>query len=72
MPGSKERLRLFRRRGERAGPDSAALLTVYIVLGGLYEITFIRFTILSTLPSAGVGALLASADYRTRFSVTAD
>ena len=38
---------------------SAALLTVYIVLGMLYESLIHPLTILSTLPSAGVGALLA-------------
>jgi multidrug efflux pump len=37
----------------------AAVLTVYIVLGVLYENTIHPITILSTLPSAGVGALLA-------------
>jgi multidrug efflux pump len=37
----------------------AALLTVYIVLGILYESYIHPITILSTLPSAGVGALLA-------------
>jgi multidrug efflux pump len=37
----------------------AALLTVYIVLGILYESTVHPITILSTLPSAGVGAVLA-------------
>jgi multidrug efflux pump subunit AcrB len=37
----------------------AALLTVYIVLGMLYESYIHPITILSTLPSAGVGALLA-------------
>jgi multidrug efflux pump subunit AcrB len=37
----------------------AALLTVYIVLGVLYESFIHPVTILSTLPSAGVGALLA-------------
>ena len=37
----------------------AALITVYIVLGVLYESTIHPITILSTLPSAGVGALLA-------------
>jgi len=37
----------------------AALITVYIVLGVLYESLIHPFTILSTLPSAGVGALLA-------------
>jgi hydrophobe/amphiphile efflux-1 (HAE1) family protein len=37
----------------------AALLAIYIVLGILYENTFHPLTILSTLPSAGIGALLA-------------
>ena len=37
----------------------AALIAVYIVLGVLYESLVHPFTILSTLPSAGVGALLA-------------
>ncbi len=37
----------------------AALFTVYIVLGILYESLIHPITILSTLPSAGVGALLA-------------
>src|SRR5262249_7801356 len=38
---------------------AAALLTVYIVLGVLYESLIHPVTILSTLPSAGVGALVA-------------
>ena len=38
---------------------AAALLAVYIVLGILYESLIHPITILSTLPSAGVGALLA-------------
>ena len=37
----------------------AAMLTVYIVLGVLYESFIHPFTILSTLPSAGAGALMA-------------
>ena len=37
----------------------AALVAVYIVLGALYESFIHPITILSTLPSAGVGALLA-------------
>jgi HAE1 family hydrophobic/amphiphilic exporter-1 len=37
---------------------AAALLTVYIILGILYESYILPLTILSTLPSAGVGALL--------------
>ena len=38
---------------------AAALVTVYLVLGILYESYIHPITILSTLPSAGVGALLA-------------
>jgi len=49
----------------------AALVTVYIVLGVLYESYIHPITILSTLPSAGVGALLALLLCRTDFSVIA-
>jgi multidrug efflux pump len=49
----------------------AALVTVYIVLGILYESTIHPITILSTLPSAGVGALLALIVCRTEFTVIA-
>ena len=49
----------------------AALVTVYIVLGMLYESYIHPITILSTLPSAGVGALLALMLFRTEFSVIA-
>ncbi|HEX5129950.1 MAG TPA: efflux RND transporter permease subunit, partial [Usitatibacter sp.] len=49
----------------------AALLTVYIVLGILYESTVHPITILSTLPSAGVGALLALMLFKTEFSIIA-
>jgi multidrug efflux pump len=49
----------------------AALLTVYIVLGILYESYVHPITILSTLPSAGVGALLALRAFNTEFSVIA-
>jgi len=49
----------------------AALVTVYIVLGVLYESYIHPITILSTLPSAGVGALLALILCRTDFSVIA-
>jgi multidrug efflux pump len=48
-----------------------ALLAVYIVLGVLYESYVHPITILSTLPSAGVGALLALLMFRTEFSVIA-
>jgi len=49
----------------------AALVTVYIVLGILYESYIHPLTILSTLPSAGVGALLALMLFQTEFSVIA-
>ncbi len=49
----------------------AALMTVYIVLGMLYESYIHPITILSTLPSAGVGALLALKLTHTDLSVIA-
>jgi multidrug efflux pump len=49
----------------------AALITVYIVLGVLYESYIHPITILSTLPSAGVGALLALLICGQDFSVIA-
>jgi len=49
----------------------AALLTVYIVLGVLYESFIHPITILSTLPSAGVGALLALLLFHVELSVIA-
>ena len=49
----------------------AALITVYIVLGVLYESYVHPITILSTLPSAGVGAILALMLFRTEFSIIA-
>jgi multidrug efflux pump len=49
----------------------AALITVYIVLGVLYESYIHPITILSTLPSAGVGACLALLLTRTELSVVA-
>ena len=49
----------------------AALVTVYIVLGILYESYIHPITILSTLPSAGVGALLALLLCKTELSVMA-
>jgi len=50
---------------------ATALATVYIVLGILYESTIHPITILSTLPSAGIGALLALILMRTELSVIA-
>jgi multidrug efflux pump len=49
----------------------AAVITVYIVLGVLYESYIHPVTILSTLPSAGVGAILALLICKTEFSVIA-
>jgi multidrug efflux pump len=50
---------------------AAALLAVYIVLGVLYESYVHPITILSTLPSAGVGAVLALMLTGTEFSIIA-
>jgi multidrug efflux pump len=49
----------------------AAIVTIYLVLGMLYESTIHPITILSTLPSAGVGALLALMAFNTEFSLVA-
>jgi multidrug efflux pump subunit AcrB len=49
----------------------AALVTVYIVLGILYESYIHPITILSTLPSAGVGALLALLLFKTELTIIA-
>jgi multidrug efflux pump len=49
----------------------AALLTVYIVLGVLYESYIHPITILSTLPSAGVGALLGLLIFHYDFGIVA-
>ncbi len=49
----------------------AAILAIYIVLGMLYESFIHPLTILSTLPSAGVGALLALMVCHTEFSIIA-
>ena len=50
---------------------AAAVLTIYIVLGMLYESYVHPLTILSTLPSAGVGAVLALLMFKTDFSLIA-
>ncbi|MBJ6762703.1 multidrug efflux RND transporter permease subunit [Myxococcaceae bacterium JPH2] len=50
---------------------AAALFAVYVVLGILYESTLHPITILSTLPSAGVGALLALLVCRLDLSIIA-
>lgn len=49
----------------------AAIIAIYLVLGILYESLVHPITILSTLPSAGVGALLALKWFNTEFSVIA-
>ncbi|MCL2789213.1 MAG: multidrug efflux RND transporter permease subunit [Desulfobulbus sp.] len=49
----------------------AALATIYIVLGMLYESTIHPLTILSTLPSAGVGALIALLFFGMEFTMIA-
>ena len=49
----------------------AALVAVYLVLGILYESLIHPLTILSTLPSAGVGALLALMAFGSEFSIIA-
>jgi multidrug efflux pump len=49
----------------------AALVSIYIVLGVLYESYIHPLTILSTLPSAGVGAILALLVCETEFSIIA-
>jgi len=50
---------------------AATLVVIYIVLGILYESTIHPITILSTLPSAGVGALLALVATHTQFTIVA-
>jgi multidrug efflux pump len=50
---------------------AAALVAVYIVLGVLYESYIHPITILSTLPSAGVGAVLALMLFNIDFSIIA-
>ncbi|HEY2591098.1 MAG TPA: efflux RND transporter permease subunit, partial [Steroidobacteraceae bacterium] len=50
---------------------AAALITIYIVLGILYESYVHPITVLSTLPSAGIGALLALMLFNMEFSIIA-
>jgi multidrug efflux pump len=50
---------------------AAAIVTIYLVLGMLYESLIHPITILSTLPSAGVGALLALMLFKSEFSIIA-
>jgi multidrug efflux pump len=50
---------------------ATALLAVYIILGMLYESLIHPLTIISTLPSAGVGALIALVLFRTELTIVA-
>jgi multidrug efflux pump len=50
---------------------AAALVVIYIVLGMLYESLVHPITVLSTLPSAGVGAVLALLMFKMEFSIIA-
>ena len=68
-PGQR---RLFQQaQGNQPLAILGTLLIVYIVLGVLYESYVHPLTILSTLPSAGVGALLALQFLNTEFSLVA-
>ncbi|RZT43031.1 efflux RND transporter permease subunit [Cupriavidus agavae] len=78
--GAPETLQANFQGGAKAFQDSlksqpllilAAIVTIYIVLGILYESYVHPLTILSTLPSAGVGALLALLLFKTEFSIIA-
>ena len=77
MPDTHPR-RIRRRRAAPSPVDGAqpllilaALLAVYIVLGVLYESLAHPLTIISTLPSAGLGALLALQMFSTELSLIA-
>ncbi len=58
-------------QGQQAMLIVAALVVIYIVLGILYESLIHPITVLSTLPSAGVGAVLALLMFRMEFSIIA-
>ena len=58
-------------QGQQALLILAALVVIYIVLGMLYESLVHPITVLSTLPSAGVGAVLALLMFRMEFSIIA-
>jgi multidrug efflux pump len=58
-------------QGQQAMLIGAALVVIYIVLGMLYESLVHPVTVLSTLPSAGVGAVLALLVFRMDFSIIA-
>jgi multidrug efflux pump len=50
---------------------TAAIIAIYLVLGVLYESLIHPITVLSTLPSAGVGAVLALLAFKMEFSIIA-
>jgi multidrug efflux pump len=58
-------------QGQQAMLIVAAILVIYIVLGILYESLIHPITVLSTLPSAGVGAVLALLLFRMEISIIA-
>ena len=76
---AEHRARHLRRRGARLQAAQgqqpllilAALVTIYIVLGMLYESLIHPITVLSTLPAAGVGAVLALMMFGMDFSIIA-
>src|SRR5213075_2608987 len=58
-------------QGQQALLIVAAIVVIYIVLGILYESLIHPITVLSTLPSAGVGAVLALLLFKMDFSIIA-
>ncbi|MDM0059350.1 efflux RND transporter permease subunit [Variovorax fucosicus] len=58
-------------QGQQAFLIVAAIVVIYIVLGVLYESLVHPITVLTTLPSAGVGAVLALLLFRMDFSIIA-
>ncbi len=58
-------------QGQQALLIVAALVVIYLVLGMLYESLVHPITVLSTLPSAGVGAVLALLMFKMEFSIIA-
>ena len=76
LPSTRTRVAGVAEAFEAALPDAAwlvvaSLVVVYLVLGMLYESTIHPLTILSTLPSAGVGALVALALCGMEFTIIA-
>ncbi|MET3917365.1 multidrug efflux pump subunit AcrB [Variovorax sp. OAS795] len=58
-------------QGQQLALIFAAIVVIYIVLGVLYESLIHPITVLTTLPSAGVGAVLALLLFRMEFSIIA-